>query len=115
MSDMNKGKELYTPEELIWATQLAYCNFSDEDMHKYKTVQEIVSARGSEIYYNYKPDAHLSGDKEAMVESTESFLEDVANGNKCKDWKIISVYDHEDEEGIYAVMIDQFAVVPLSA
>ena len=50
-----------------------------------------------------------------MVESTESFLEDVANGNKCKDWKIISVYDHEDEEGIYAVMIDQFAVVPLSA
>lgn len=32
MSNTNKGKELYTPEELIWATQLAYCNFKIEKM-----------------------------------------------------------------------------------
>ena len=67
MSDMNKGKELYTPEELIWATQLAYCNFDEDRNEVGKTVQEIVSARESEIYYNYDPDAHPSGDKEAMV------------------------------------------------
>ena len=54
MSDMNKGKELYTPEELIWATQLAYCNFKDGDESDIdKTVQEIVSERGPEIFYDY--------------------------------------------------------------
>lgn len=41
-----------------------------------------------------------------MKESTEKFIEDVAKGDKCKDWKIVSVYDREDKEGIYAVMID---------
>ena len=66
MSNTSKGKELYTPEELIWATQLAYCNFKIEKNDLGKTVQEIVSARGPEIYYNYKANSTPSGDKKAF-------------------------------------------------
>ena len=107
MSNTNKGKELYTQEELIWATQLAYCNFKDDDESDVgKTVQEIILERGPGIYYNYNSDSTPSGDKKEMKESTEKFIKAVANGDKCKGWKVVSVFNHEDKEGIYAIMIE---------
>lgn len=67
MSKNNNGEKLFTDEELIWATQLAYCNFTEKEIkEKEKTVQEIVSARGPEIYYNYKANSTPSGDKKAF-------------------------------------------------
>ena len=59
MSDKNNGKELYTQEELIWATQLAYCNFTEEEVTGNVTIKDIVSKRGPQIYYNYNSDSLL--------------------------------------------------------
>ena len=102
----SKDKELYTSEELIWATQLAYCDFTEDEATEKATIKDIVSKRGPQIYYNYNSDSTPSGDQKVMKESTEKFIKDVANGDKCKGWKIVDIYNHEDKEGIYAIMIE---------
>ena len=86
MSNTNKGKELYTQEEQIWATQLVYCNFKDDDESDVgKTVQEIILERGPGIYYNYNSDSTPSGDKKEMKESTVK--PQIISGDFCRLFK----------------------------
>ncbi|MCM1101719.1 MAG: hypothetical protein NC079_06960, partial [Clostridium sp.] len=77
---------VYTAEELIWATQLAYCNFEELGADDDHSVREILKKTGYEIYYNYDPDETPTGDFATMREETEQFIRDVQNGEKCKDW-----------------------------
>ena len=97
---------MYTAEELIWATQLAYCNFVADDLQEGKTIRDIVSGRGEGIYYNYDENATPTGDKKTMRDETIKFIEAIKNGEICQNWKVISVYDRQDQEGTYGIMID---------
>ncbi|MCM1528272.1 MAG: hypothetical protein NC091_13645 [Bacteroides sp.] len=97
---------MYTAEELIWATQLAYCDFTDLNIREHDSVREIFQETGYEIFYNYDPDETPTGDFATMREETEQFIRDVQNGEKCKDWKIVDIKDDQDNTGLYAIVIE---------
>ena len=112
---------MYTAEELVWATQLAYCNFNIDD-DKGNTIEEIFckvkeqdlkngkneDEAGYSIYYNYskKKEDKASGDEATMIQETKDFIDDVAVGNKCQGWKIVDVRNDESDSGLYAVVIE---------
>ncbi|MCM1528270.1 MAG: hypothetical protein NC091_13635, partial [Bacteroides sp.] len=97
---------MYTAEELIWATQLAYCNFTEFHAAKKFYVREVFQETGYKIFYNYDPDETPTGDFATMREETEQFIRDVQNGEKCKDWKIVDIKDDQDNTGLYAIVIE---------
>ena len=111
-SEQIENKKIYSAEELVWATQLVYCDFTELDIKKYDSVADIFSARNTEtsemyeMYYNYAPDAHPSGDQKIMLDETKTFMKAVAEGEKCKGWKIVDVENMENENGLYAVTIE---------
>ena len=111
---------MYTAEELVWATQLAYCNF--ELKHKdllasdiFRTLKEdeIKDGKSEEeagysIYYSYSKENEdkATGDDATMIQETKAFIDAVAAGEKCKDWKIVDVRNDESDSGLYAVVIE---------
>ena len=103
---------MYTAEELIWATQLAYCNFEDEDIVKYDgDVKETLNAKGYGIFYDKTVTEPASGDKETMRQETRNFIDDVCRDDddekiKCKGWKIVDVHNLETVNGVYAITIE---------
>ena len=112
---------MYTAEELVWATQLAYCNF-DGNSSKNKTVRDIFSIlrekelkegkseeeAGYSIYYSYskKTEEESTGDNATMIQETKAFIDAVAVGEKCKGWKIVDVRNNESDSSLYAVVIE---------
>ena len=112
---------MYTAEELVWATQLAYCNF-DGSSSKNRTVRDIFSILGEKelkegkseeeagysIYYSYSKEKEdkATGDDATMIQETKAFIDAVAAGEKCKDWKIVDVRNDESDSGLYAVVIE---------
>jgi len=84
---------MYTAQELIWATQLAYYNFDMSMANRKKTVKEILATEGDSIFYDSKLNDPAAGDTRTMREDTKQFIKDVADGKICQGWKII-----DDEE-----------------
>ena len=41
-----------------------------------------------------------------MIQETKAFIDAVAAGEKCKDWKIVDVRNDESDSGLYAVVIE---------
>ncbi len=97
---------MYTAEELVWATQLAYCNFDEDDVDF--SVQSTLRDEGYYIYYNYdeKTAKTATGDEATMIQETKAFIDAVARGDKCKNWKIVDVKNDESDSGLYAVVIE---------
>ena len=112
---------MYTAEELVWATQLAYCNF-DAENNRNELVSDIFCAlkedelkegkseeeAGYSIYYSYSKENEdkATGDDATMIQETKAFIDAVAAGEKCKDWKIVDVRNDESDSGLYAVVIE---------
>jgi len=97
---------MYTAQELIWATQLAYCNFDTDMAENEKTVQEILATEKDSIFYDSKLNDPAAGDTLTMREDTKKFLEDIKGDNICQGWKIIDVRNEESVNGLYAIMIE---------
>ena len=105
-----ENAKLFTDEELVWATQLAYCDFVQSEIYDYNNIAEIVSQKGPNIYYSYDPTDIPEGDKLVMRNSMLEFLDDICSDDeekqKCKGWKIVDVKDMENENGLYAITIE---------
>ena len=86
---------MYSAEELIWATQLAYCNFTNLHAKEHLTVQEILATEGNSIFYDPKLNDPAAGDTRTMREDTKQFIKDVADGKICQGWKVIDVRNEE--------------------
>jgi len=84
---------MYTAQELIWATQLAYCNFTSDMDEETKSIREIFKEEEGKIFYDPKLNDPAAGDTRTMREDTKQFIKDVADGKICQGWKII-----DDEE-----------------
>ena len=112
---------MYTAEELVWATQLAYCDF-DMGKHFGKIVENIFNISkdedikagksedeaGYSIYYSYSKEKEdkATGDDATMIQETKTFIDAVAAGEKCKGWKIVDVRNNESDSSLYAVVIE---------
>ncbi|MBR1703376.1 MAG: DUF2974 domain-containing protein [Lachnospiraceae bacterium] len=100
---------MYTAEELVCATQLAYCDF-DKYEDKEKTVADILNLKENkyEIYYSYSKEKEdeATGDDATMIQSTKDFIDAIAAGEKCMGWKIVDVKNDESDSGLYAVVIE---------
>ena len=99
---------------------IAYCNF--ESKHKdllasdiFRTLKEdeIKDGKSEEeagysIYYSYSKENEdkATGDDATMIQETKAFIDAVAAGEKCKDWKIVDVRNDESDSGLYAVVIE---------
>ena len=99
---------MYTAEELVWATQLAYCDFTSEQLKKSNSVSVLLKREGYDIYYSYskKTEEEATGDNATMIQETKAFIDAVAAGEKCKDWKIVDVRNDESDSGLYAIVIE---------
>lgn len=114
-----QGTKMYTDQELCWATQIAYCDLHNFDMDEYRkknngeypTLEQIFKdliKSQKQIYYDQKlmDSENLSGDKLKMQESAKQFIDDVAEGKICKDWKLVSIENQQNSNGMYAVTIE---------
>ncbi|NLG05008.1 MAG: DUF2974 domain-containing protein [Clostridia bacterium] len=109
------SEKKYTDEELCRATQIAYCNINSSDIEDYfdeygvyPTLQEIMNSNGPDIYYSYEDlvlEAVDDPDKKRMKEGVDNLCSAIAAGEVCKDWRVVSVLDQNDETGLYAVTI----------
>ena len=63
---------------------------------------------GYSIYYSYSKEKEdkATGDDATMIQETKAFIDAVAAGEKCKDWKIVDVRNDESDSGLYAVVIE---------
>ncbi|MCM1327774.1 MAG: DUF2974 domain-containing protein, partial [Lachnoclostridium sp.] len=120
MSETQKqGTTMYTDQELYWATQIAYCDVHNFDMEGYRkdnngeyptlewVFKDLIES-DKQIYYDpqFLKSSNLSGDKLKMQESAKQFINDVAEGNICKGWKLVSYDNKENSDGMYAVAIE---------
>jgi len=110
------SNRMYTDEELCWATQVAYCNVSQEDIaiyyrdhnEEYPTLQEIFNKHGYAIYYNQDLiDDDQVGDKLVMQQTAMEFIDAVKAGTVCQGWRAIAVSneEHQNETGFRAITI----------
>jgi len=97
---------MYTAQELIWATQLAYCNFTSDMDEETKSIREIFKEEKGKIFYDPKLNDPAAGDTRTMREDTKQFIKDVADGKICQGWKVIDVRNEESVNGLYAIMIE---------
>ena len=108
-NEQTENVKLFTDEELVWATQLAYCDFKLDHI-ALGNIADIVSQEGPMIYYSYDPAASPEGDKLLMRNSIIEFLNDICSDDedkqKCKGWKIVDVKNMETENGLYAITIE---------
>ncbi len=106
---------MYTDEELSWAVKVAYFNISEKDINDfisengdYPTLQDIFIAEGEELFF--KPSCikaeNPTGDDLKMKESVLAFIDDVISGKICQGWKVVSVCDQNNKDGMYALTIE---------
>ncbi len=111
------SKQLYTDQELCWATQVAYCNLDKNKIDEhykinqdYPTLQQIFAENGYSIYYDQPL---ITGEKRAegadflrMEESAKEFIDAVIAGEVCQGWKAVSVRDEQWQNGLYGLTIE---------
>ncbi|MDE7251323.1 MAG: DUF2974 domain-containing protein, partial [Acetatifactor sp.] len=101
---MSRQDAMYTDQELLWATQIAYCNATKEDIGH--TLQEIFAEHGDKFYYDQKILTKTDGDKGIMAKEAKQFIADVAAGKICQGWKLVSIGDDQGKSGMFALTIE---------
>lgn len=101
---MSRQDTMYTDQELLWATQIAYCNVKDEDIGD--TLQEIFTKYGDKFYYDQDILKEKFGDKGKMAKEAKQFIADVAAGKICQGWKLVSIKDDQKKSGMFALTIE---------
>ena len=108
--------QMYTDEELCWASQVAYCNIDGKyvsDYYKkngeYPTLQEIFKEAEYSIYYDQELLEYIEddgSDTAKMAEGARTFMDDIRAGNICQGWRVVSVADTNSENGFYGLTIE---------
>ena len=101
---MSRENATYTDQELLWATQIAYCNVDKKDIGD--TLQEIFTRHGDKFYYDQEILKETQGDKGIMAREAKQFIDDVAAGKICQGWKVVSVENNQEETGLFALTIE---------
>ena len=101
---MSRQDVMYTDQELLWATQIAYCNVEERDIGC--TLQEIFTRHGDSFYYDQEILKETNGDKGIMAKEAKQFIADVAAGKICQGWKLVSIGDDQGKSGMFALTIE---------